>query len=299
MSSQEQRLFFDSNTPPRWTPTEKEIRSIKASFCIPAAFAFIPYGDEKRIWTPATLAYDERYWDQLITRYKELGPHYSHYVINLAGSTYHNDYPHVDDDPARARRLILKLLNQYHLIPICCATNDEDPDVVLQSYSKNADVIDSSFVMWEMNGPCEGDSDRMFRITQAVRDANVRAITYLHFTAGHGSMGEPESYWWIKCARIGIRGLFSQDDGYNRNRETGDPQGTASGLEDTAKHLRGDVAGWEPLKDDPLDNIAFEQTTTPVYHKYPGWDRAKQQSFGNYLVQNCPSIKGYADGASI
>lgn len=284
----------------RWRPNYKQIRAIKGAFCVPDAFDSIPYGDGKRIWTPATLSYDEKYWDILIHKYKELNPSYTHYVINLGGSSYHDDYPHIPDDPKRARKLILKLLDDYHLIPICCATNDEEPDKVLDSYSRNSDIIDCSFVMWEMNGPCEGNSNRMYDITYRVRKVVPNAITYLHFTAGHGSMGEPENEWWIKCAEIGIRGLFSQDDGYNRNSITGDPEGASLGLEDTAKHLRGDVPGWEPLKkfDGGLDNIAFEQTTTPVYHHWYTWDGFKQRKYGDYLIQHCPSIAGWCDGAN-
>lgn len=269
---------------PLWRPTEEEIRRFRGAFVVPGVLPEIPYGDNERIWSPGFLLYDENWQDEIIRIYHQFD--YNHMPINLGGTVYHNDYPELPDDPLTARRGIVKLLNN-RIIPICCATNDAVPDVVLNSYKKNADIIDCSFVMWEMNGPCHNDSDRMFRITSLVREAAPKALTYLHFTAGHGSMGEPEGEWWKKCAAIGIKGLFSQDDHWDN------PILTASGLEDTAKHLHGHVAGWEGLD---LDNVGFEQTTTPVYHKYPGWDLTKQRTFGKFLLDNCPNIAGVVDG---
>lgn len=286
----------------RWRPSVDQIRNFKGAFCVPDAFDWIEYGDNRRIWTPATLAYSDHWQDLIIARYKELNPTYTHFVINLGGTTYHNDYPELPDIPSNARRLILKLLKN-RLIPVCCATNDKEPERVLDSYSDNASVIDCSFVMWEMNGPCHNDSNMMFDISTRVRLANPEAITYLHFTAGHGSMGLPEGLWWYKCAQIGIRGLLSQDNGYDRNPITGDPEGTALGLEDTAKHLHGKVHGWEDLKEfydgQGLDNIAFEQTTTPVYHHWPGWNSKHQKEYGDYLTTHCPNIAGWCDGGNL
>lgn len=278
---------------PVWRPTKEQVENFKGAFCVPDAFDSNPgfdlYGDGKRIWTPATLAYDESNWQTIIDKYKELNPHYTHYVINLGGSTYHKDYPHIPDDPARSRKLILLLLKNY-LIPVCCATDDENPDVVLNSWIENQDVIDCGFVMWEMNGPCNGDPVRMYAIIEKTCVANGHACILLHFTAGHGAVDEPEGESWKKCQAMGIRGLASQDDHWD------DPQSTASGLEDTAAHLAGKRAGWEGCN---MINVAFEQTTTPVYHKYPGWTGTRPQKiFGNYLISHCPSIAGYMDGGS-
>jgi hypothetical protein len=283
-------VTLDSFNHPLWRPTQEEVDHYRGAFCIPDAFLdhSDQYGDNVRIWTPALLAYDDERQDIIIDRYLQFYPEKSHFVINLGGSTYHNDYPHIDDNPSVARKAIIKLLNKK-LIPICCATDDENPDVVLESYKTNSDIIDDAFIMWEMNGPCQGDSDRMFAITQKTCEANPRIHPKLHFTAGHGSMGEPEGEWWKRCAEIGIGGLFSQDDHWD------DVEHTAEGLEDTAAHLHGQRPGWEGLN---LINVAFEQTTTPVYHKYPDWDGLRQRAFGDYLLAHCPSIVGVMDGHS-
>lgn len=280
---------------PLWRPTEEQLSVYRGAFCVPDVFPGTdPYGDGDRIWTPAFLAYNEFRQDDIIDRYLENYPEFSRFVINLGGSTYHNDYPHIADDPFVARKGIVKLLNA-HLIPVCCATDDEHPDEVLNSWIQNADIIDDGFVMWEMNGPCQNDTNRMFEIIKKVCEANLKAKPKIHFTAGHGSIGEPEGWWWQQCAAVGVGGLFSQDEGFNRlgHNEDGDPIGTASGLEDTAAHLHGQVAGWEGLN---LINVAFEQTTTPVYHKMYGWNGPKQRAFGDYLLDHCPNIAGVLDG---
>lgn len=289
-------INLDSFNLPSWRPSREEVRKFKGAFCIPDVFSpedNMPYGDGKRIWTPAFLCYDDAWQDKIIEKYKSFN--YTHFVLEVGGAPYHGDYPDLPDDPAAARKAIIKLLNA-HLIPVVVATDDRQPDVVLESYKACADIIDSGFVMWEMNGPCQDDSDRMFAITSLVMLATPYAYVGIHFTAGHGSMGEPEGYWWHKCASIGISCLYSQDDGFNRNRDTGDPEGAAAGLEDTARHLHGQVAGWGGLN---LDNQAFEQTTTPVYHKFPGWDGTKQRAYGDYLNSHCPNIAGFCDGANV
>ena len=283
-------LLLSSNL---WRPTREEIRAFKGSFCIPDAFNYIPYGDNRRIWTPDSLIYDDFWLNKIIEVYKSY--RYTHYVMNLGGHSYHNDYFTIPSNPLVARNFIIKLLKN-HIIPVCCATDDAYPDQVLKSYEYNADLIDCSFVMWEMNQACEGDSDRMFEITKKVRDANPKALTYLHFTAGHGSMGIPEGEWWKKCAAIGIVGQLEQEAGFYDDNDTGDPVKVAQGIENTAQHLHGQVPGWEGLD---LDCIAFENTTTPVYHKWKGWDGIKQRAYGDYIINHCPSIAGWCDGANV
>lgn len=280
---------------PVWRPTREQIENFAGAFIIPNVYTDCPYGDGKRIWTPALLALSEAWQDRWIADYKKR-TQYTHMVINLGClKTYHDDYPPIPDNPELARKLILKLLANK-LIPVVCATDDGNPDVLLQSYVQNVDIIDCMFVMWEMNGPCEGDSDRMFRITKAACDVGSEIkVKMIHFTSGHGSMGEPESDWWVKCAAIGIRGLFSQDNGYDRipyGPDKGDPIGTAAGLEDTARHFRGEVAGWEGLN---LLDVRFEQITTPLYHD--GWTEQDQLDYGARIGKLSPHSAGYMDGS--
>lgn len=284
-------------TTPEWIalhsipPIVPDIRKWRGAFCIPDALPGIPYGDGKRIWTPAYGAYDDVWRPKILAAFKARG--YTHFVYNTASpnGVYHNDYPATADDPARARRDLLEI-RAAGLVPVCPAYDDTMLDAPLRSFVENADLIPVCFPMWEMNGPLNGDTARINAAIIATRSAAPHADCYIHFTAGHGAGGEPEGAWWQQAAAHGVVGLLSQDDGYNRKTD-GDPVGTAAGLEDTARHFRGEVAGWEGLH---LLNVAFEQITTALYHW--GWDEDMQLNYGAELLRLAPSIAGFCDGGS-
>ncbi len=268
----------------------------RGAFVLPDALPGIPYGDYRRIWTPAFTCYDPNWQQQIIAAYKQRG--YTHFVYNCAGSIYHNDYPYVPDDPQRVRRDLLTL-RAAGLIPAVCACDDQDGGSVVPwaSFTANQDLIPICFPMWEMNGPLgnatyNGDGTFSGRIVDCI--ANTRAAApnaklYLHFTAGHGSIGEPEREGWrfVRDAFKGS-GLLSQDAGYDRNAETGDPVGTGSGLQDTAERL-GTLG---------LENVRFEQVTYPVYNHWTGWDEAHQTEYGDELGVLAPLTAGFCDGGS-
>lgn len=282
------RVGLDEGIP----PITVDIRKWRGAFCIPNALPGIPYGDGTRIWTPAYAAYDDVWRARILEAFKQRG--YTHFVYNTASpnGVYHSDYPATADDPARARRDLIEI-RAAGLVPVCPAYDDTMLDAPLRSFSENADLIPVCFPMWEMNGPLEGDTARINAAVLATRAAAPNADCYIHFTSGHGAGGEPEGAWWQWAASVGVVGLLSQDDGYERNHETGDPQGTAAGLTDTARHFRGEVAGWEGLH---LLNVAFEMTTTPAYHS--GWSEAKCVAYGDYIMKHAVGIAGVCDGCS-
>lgn len=268
----------------------------KGAFVIPDVFTDIPYGDNRRIWTPAFTCYDAGWQDRIIAAYKQRG--YTHFVYNCAGSIYHNDYPYVPDDAARVRRDLLKLLNAG-LVPVVCACDDQDGGNVIPwpSFVANADLVPIAFYAWEMNGPFgvaerQPDGSYTGRLTDAVRNCYAAAPNvkwYFHFTAGHGAPGYPEerqSWVWFRD-NFKTAGLLSQDAGYDRNPETGDPIGTGAGLQDTATRL-GQIG---------LENVAFEQCTYPTYNHWAGWDENHQKEYGSELQTLAPSTVGYCDGA--
>lgn len=283
-------------------PIIPDVRKWRGAFCIPDALPGIPYGDGKRIWTPAFTCYDADWQDRILTAFKARG--YTHFVYNIA-RPYHGDYPEPDplDDPARVRRDLLKI-RAAGLVPVVAACDDQDGGNVVpyQAFVQNADLIPVCFPMWEMNGPLGVDAmqggqsvGRIADCVLNVRAAAPKADLYVHFTAGHGAGAEPEGDWWQWFAALGGVGLLSQDDGYNRKPD-GDPVGTAAGLTDTARHFRGEVAGWEGLH---LLNVAFEQITTPLYHS--GWSEATQLAYGATLMQlvTGSNIAGFCDGGTI
>lgn len=292
-------LVIDRTTPA--LPPLPDLDVWRGAFIIPDALPGQPtfldkhgderlMGDGKRIWTPAFGAYSEDWQDRILTRWG--WRKYTHFVYNTASpnGVYHDDYPATADDPTRARRDLLKI-RRAGFIPVCPAFDDTLIDEPLRSFTENADLIPICFPMWEMNGPFGGDTDRINRCILQTRQAAPKAKCFIHFTSGHGAGGEPEGAWWQWAASVGVAGLLSQDDGYQRNTLTGDPDGTAAGLEDTARHFRGEIAGWEGLH---LLNVAFEQITTPLYHW--GWSEQQQLWYGKYLMSHCPHIAGFCDG---
>lgn len=268
----------------------------KGAFVIPDVFTDIPYGDGKRIWTPAYTQYDDGWRARIRAEWKARG--YTHFPYDCAGWIYHEEYGYATDDPQRVRRDLVELLNDG-ILPVVSACNDADGGSVVpfQSFTANADLIPIAFPMWEMNGPLgvaarQPDGSYTGRIIDCI--ANTRASApkaklYLHFTAGHGAPGYPEERqsWVYVRDQFGVAGLLSQDAGYDRDPITGDPDGTGAGLADTAMRL-GQIN---------LENVAFEQSTTPVYHGWPGWNEAHQRAYGSDLMRLAPNTVGYCDGA--
>ncbi len=266
------------------------------AFCIPDAMPGQPegFGDQARIWTPAYGAYPDTWRADMLQLYVQRG--YTHFVYNIASpdGVYHNDYPALADDPARARRDLTEIL-EAGLIPVVACCNDANGGSVTPYISVQAcqDLIPIAFPMWEMNGPLGVDQMvdgvSVGRVGDCIR--NTRAalrpdtLLYVHFTAGHGAGAEPEGEWWQWFAgEEDGQGLLSQDDHWD------DPTVTASGLADTAKHLHGQVPGWEGLD---LDNVAFELQTTALYH----YGRTEQQGL-DFMAEVLPeagAIAGFCD----
>lgn len=283
---------------PVWPPN---LRDWFGAFIIPDLFTGIPGGDGKRLWTPAYGIYtDAGLRREMREEFKKRG--YRHFPYDLAGWIYHQEYGYLPDDPARARRDLTELLTDG-IIPVVAACDDADGGSTLPfaSFGANRDLIPVYFPMWEMNGPLgvatyNGDGTFSGRIVDCIKNtiaaAHPLALPLLHFTAGHGSIGVPERQGWVYVKSLGIQGLMSQDEGYQRDPNTGDPEGTAAGLQDTAARLA--TLG--------LINVAFEQCTYAVYNKasqpkWAGWDEEKQRSYGRQIRNLAPNIAGYGDGS--
>lgn len=257
-----------------------EVHPIRGAFCIPDVFTDIPYGDGKRIWTPAFGCYDRnwqiRQLDALIAR------QYRWLTYNCAGMPYHTDYPELADDPVRVKR-DLTLIRDAGLVANVCATDDRNPDFILNSFRANTDLIPADFVCWEMNGPYNNDVARMKAAIISVRQAAPKAYTGLHFTAGHGAIYEPSTDAWRWCIDQGVKALYSQDDHWD------DPAVTGKGLQSTVQFF----------KDFHLDveNVAFEQETTPLYHQ--GRTEAQGISFTIDMLRYCPGIAGWNDSGPL
>lgn len=267
----------------------------RGALVIPDALPGIPLGDGARIWTSAYGRYNATWRARIRAAYRARG--YTHFAYLCAGKVYHEDYGYLEDDPQRVQRDLIELRTDG-LIPVVAACNDQDGGSLTPwtSFVANAHLIPIAFPMWEMNGPL-GVADRQpdgtytGRIIDCIRastQAAPQAKWYLHFTSGHGAPGYPDerASWRYVRDYFGIRGLLSQDNGYDRNPDTGDPEGTGAGLADTAMRLG----------EERLENVAFEQCTFPTYNHWPGWDEAHQRSYGADLMRRAPNTVGYCDG---
>lgn len=268
------------------SPAPIDRRKWRGAFVIPNALPGIPWGDYRRIWTPAYGCYTDAWQAQIRAAFKARG--YTHFVYNCAGLPYGTDYPELTDDPARVAR-DLDGLEANGILPVVCAAVDTDGNTTpCRAFIENAARIKVCFPMWEMNGPLHNDTELQKRLITHVRAAAPSADCYLHFTPGHGSISADEIGGWRWCQDQGVIGLLSQDDHWR------DPAGTGLGLEGTALRLSGQIAGWEGMR---LLNVAFEQTTTPVYHDWWGWDEAAQIAFTTEMLHYCGgTIAGWCDG---
>lgn len=293
-------LVIDSGGSSPVPPWPGGLHAWSGAFCIPDAMPGQPagFGDGKRIWTPAYGAYPDVWRGKMLALYKLR--HYTHFVYNIASpdGVYHNDYPALPDDPTRARRDLTEIL-QAGLIPVVACCNDANGGSVVPYVSVAAcsDLIPIAFPMWEQNGPLGVDTMvngvSVGRNGDCIRNTRAallqQTLLYVHFTAGHGAGAEPEGEWWQWFANAANgQGLLSQDDHWD------DAAITASGLTDTARHLHGQVPGWEGLD---LDNVAFEIQTTDLYHN--GRTEAQGIAFANSVLAMTAGVAGFCDSGTV
>lgn len=261
------------------------VKPIRGAFCIPDVFTDIPYGDGKRIWTPAFGCYDKnwqiRQLDAILER------QYRWLTYNCAGKPYHDDYPELADDPVRVQRDLM-LIRDAGIVANVCATDDRNPSFILNSFRANKALIPACFVCWEMNGPFNDDVPAMKQAIIDTHEAAPDAYLGLHFTAGHGALFEPEADAWRWCQAHGVKALYSQDDHWD------DPKATGLGLQSTAVRLKGQIPGWEGVD---CDNVAVEQETTALYHE--GRTEAQGIAFTRDFLVYCPDVAGWNDSGPL
>jgi len=297
--------LFGGSGAPVWP---SHLHDWSGAFCIPGAMpcdlTFIGndgtprlYGDGQRIWTPAYGSYPDLWRAEMLRLYK--ARRYTHFVYNIASpdGVYHDDYPAMADDPVRARRDLTEIL-RAGLIPVVACCNDANGGSVTPYASVRAcqELIPIAFPMWECNGPLGVDQmingQSVGRIGDCIRNTRAallpQTLLYVHFTAGHGAGAEPEGDWWQWfAAAVNGAGLLSQDDHWY------DWRATASGLADTARHLKGQVAGWAGLN---LDNVAFEQQTTVLYR---GRTEQEGLDFMANVMAGQTQLAGFCDSGHV
>jgi hypothetical protein len=288
-------------TAPPPLPAESVRRKWRGAFCIPDALPGIPFGDGKRIWTPAFGCYAGTPWqDRIIDEFKKR--RYTHFPYNWMGTPYRDQYPVMDSDPDRAYADLLKLRTAGMVPVVFVGQDDRGTDL---SYAKAFAARCQALVpvvvpMWEINGPLRNaNKDQEERditsVTEQTHDLFPSALLYMHFTPGHGSASyRDEGAWWTDMFNRGIirGGLLSQDWDPANNRPTPKEQ-AAAGLQNTAEHLRGRIGSFHC----DLDNVAFEHTTTATFHQ--GMSEQEQRAYTDYLMAHAPGIVGFCDGGTV
>lgn len=271
-----------------------DVNNWKGSFVIPDALPGIPYGDGKRIWTPAYGCYDDNWRAQMRTAYRRRG--YTHFPYNCAGLPYGSDYPELADDSSRVAR-DLDELKADGIIAVVFATDDRNPTVLCQSFIDNAAHIPICVPVWEMNGPL-GDSDKAVEeqnckdaITRT-RNAAPNAQCYLHFTPGHGSISySSEIGGWQWCQDHGTVGLLAQGD----NRfEAEAAQAGGEGLESTAVRLAGMSSAPPAWHGMHQLTVKFEYGIYDMYHSNVQESATRQYTMD--FLAFAPTVSGYCDG---
>jgi hypothetical protein len=267
-----------------------DIRNWAGATCIPHALPGIPFGDGRRIWTPAYGCYDSHWRGQIRAAYRQRS--YTHFVYNCAGLPYANDYPELADDPGRVAR-DLDELDRDGLVPVVVATDDRRNGELAQSFVANGARVRVCFPMWEMNGVLVNDLAAMQRCILATRAAAPQADCYIHFTPGHSSISEDEPGGWRWCQDQGTVGLLAQ--GANRFPPE-DPASGGRGLESTAIRLAGRVDLGAPPSWAGLHQLTvkFEYGVFDVYHG--GVGEAEQRAYTETFLAFAPTVAGFCDG---
>lgn len=281
-------LVCGEDSPP---PPLPDLRVWSGSFCIPNALPGIPFGDGKRIWTPAYGCYDDAWRARMRRAYIERG--YTHFVYNCAGLPYANDYPELADNQFRVAR-DLDELEGDGLVPVVFATDDRNPWVLCQSFIANGARIKICVPVWEMNGPL-GNPDKAIEEQNCkdailrTRNASPQADCYLHFTPGHGSISyASEMGGWQWCQQHGTIGLLAQGD--NRFAAE-DPKTGGEGLESTAIRLAGIHPAWQGLHQ---LTVKFEYGIFDMYHG--NVDETTTREYTAAFLAHAPTVVGFCDG---
>lgn len=287
-------------------PPMPDKRYFRGSFCIPGALPGIPYGDGKRLWTPAYGCYDEGWRANIRAAYKQRN--YTHFPINVCGLPYGSDYPELANDANRVARDINELMNAG-LWPVVFLTDDRNPKVIPSCVYDCAELIQICVPVWEMNGPL-GDPDKAVEeqnckdIIVKTREAVPHADCWLHFTPGHGSISyASEQGGWEWCQEHGTVGLLGQ--GGNKISNV-DPIYEGKGFETTACRLAGMggyvVPDWDggavPESWNGMNQLSvkFEWGIYESYHAHV--TEAQLNAFTDQFMTVALHVAGFCDGGS-
>lgn len=279
--------FKQPPSPPWGIPSTEPFRG---AFCIPDALPGIPYGDGKRIWTPAFGCYAGTPWqDAMIGATKSR--HYTWFEYQVSGWPYHQDYPELAVDVSRIYADLMKL-KQAGLATII-AFDDTRLDLSYLQPVANATqgLVDCVMGIYEVNGVVDWNEDEVIRILTAQGKLWPKAINAFHSTSqDNGGRGFGERPFWERAtSEANVSCYFLQQSAWNHPIAS-----TADRASDFSVRLQGPHAGWVEL---PRGMILFEETTSVTY-------RTEPESYGVHMIDDLMSLitprpAGYMDGGTV
>lgn len=274
-------------------------RPLYGAFCIPGALPGIPFGDGKRIWTPAFACYANSTWqdrmlDAIVAR------RYNVLEYQVSGFPYRGEYPEI---PLDIRRTVDDL-DRIHRRDVATMIAFRDDVGVDLGYLRGVaaatqDLVDYVMGIYECNGVFkDGTGASVLAMLVQARTLWPRAKLGVHFTDLMGS----ESYglvdWQQAVDRANLNLLLFQASGWAYT-----PAQVAARVADYTRRLGG--PGWHgyPTLSDGIN--LFELTTSKTF-----WDGMTEAEGVAYTdaVRACPMapdggvwsvpVTGFLDGGT-
>lgn len=267
----------------------------KGAFCIPDALPGIPYGDGKRIWTPAFGCYDANWQQRILAEMVKRG--YSWLEYQISGRPYGSDYPALDTDPARVRRDLLKLRQRGLRSIVAFDDTREDIGYLEPIAAVTQDLVDCTMGIYEVNGVLDWDENRVARILEHTKQLWPKAINAFHSTTqDNGGRGFGERPFWERVAPFTDVYFLQQSAWPHQQGDTPESRfaATVDRATDFCFRLIPGNNGWPKLR---YGVVLFEETTTATYHE------GKSESYGvdmtnRLLAAIKPTPNGFMDGGA-
>jgi hypothetical protein len=251
----------------RAIPAPLPFTPFRGGFCIAGALPGIPFGDGRRIWTPAFGCYQgvHAIWQD---RMLEAGLQRGHtwFEIQVSGRPYGSDYPELDLDITRIVHDLVKIRRAGGR-SIIAFRDDLGPDCsyLKEVAAETQELVDAVMGIYESNGVfAETDGSYSAR-TYAQVESVLRqqralwpgAINAFHSTAqNNGTRGFGEQDFWARMQGI-VDVYFLQQTAWTQ------PLADVSDrAQDFTERLMGGKAGWPVL---PYGVVMFEEVTSKTY----------------------------------